>query len=56
MLLAWNTQDPVNAREIARNIFMLLKIIETLILTIRNMFNKSGTRQLIRKHLQYQPI
>jgi endonuclease I len=57
MLLAWNTQDPVNAREIARNnAIYATQNNRNPYIDHRNMFNKSGTRQLIRKHLQYQPI
>jgi endonuclease I len=55
MLLAWNTQDPVNA-EIARNNAIYAQNNRNPYIDHPNMFNKSGTRQLIRKHLQYQPI
>jgi endonuclease I len=53
---AWNTQDP-NAREIARNnAIYATQNNRNPYIDHPNMFNKSGTRQLIRKHLQYQPI
>jgi hypothetical protein len=51
-LLAWHNQDPVSAREIARNNAIYARqIIEILILIILNMLHLFGQqKQLIRRH------